>query len=192
MTLFSFLVAVTFSAGSSAPTPLYHFYQEGIGLSPLIVTVIFGVYALSLLVALLTVGALSDYLGRRPVLFGAILANALAMVLFISAGSATALITARVVQGIAVGVATTTVGAAMVDTDKARGPTLNAVAAFIGLMTGSLGRGALLTVAPAPAQLVYLIVLVISAIQFLFLIGMPETTVGRSGAWASLRPHVRV
>lgn len=34
-------------------------------------TLIFAVYALSLLVALLVVGSLSDYVGRRPVIFAA-------------------------------------------------------------------------------------------------------------------------
>ncbi len=38
-------------------------------------TLIFGVYALSLLAALLTVGSLSDYLGRKPVIFTAVVLN---------------------------------------------------------------------------------------------------------------------
>ena len=44
-------------------------------------------YAISLLVALLTVGSLSDYLGRKPVIFTSVLLNMLAMLLFINADS---------------------------------------------------------------------------------------------------------
>jgi high-affinity Fe2+/Pb2+ permease len=46
-------ITVSFLAGSSAPTPLYPFYQSQWGFSPLMVTVIFGVYALAVLLALL-------------------------------------------------------------------------------------------------------------------------------------------
>jgi MFS family permease len=64
---------LTFLAASSAPTPLYHLYQETWDFSPAVLTLIFGVYALSLLGALLTVGSLSDHLGRKPVLWLALL-----------------------------------------------------------------------------------------------------------------------
>ncbi|KPW74203.1 Transporter, major facilitator family [Pseudomonas amygdali pv. ciccaronei] len=60
-----------FFAASSTPTPLYHLYQEAWGFSSGVLTLIFAVYAFSLLAALLIGGSLSDYLGRRPVIFGA-------------------------------------------------------------------------------------------------------------------------
>ncbi|KAF5407740.1 MAG: hypothetical protein Udaeo2_21530 [Candidatus Udaeobacter sp.] len=43
----------------------------------------------------LTTGALSDYVGRRPTVLGALMLNIIAMVLFITAGSGGALIAAR-------------------------------------------------------------------------------------------------
>ena len=60
-------ITISFLAGSSAPTPLYALYQAKWGFSPITVTIIFGIYALSVLTALLFVGRLSDHLGRRPV-----------------------------------------------------------------------------------------------------------------------------
>src|ERR1700722_13429953 len=59
-------ITVSFLAASSAPTPLYATYQRAWGFSPLTTTVVFGVYALALLAALLSVGRLSDHVGRRP------------------------------------------------------------------------------------------------------------------------------
>ena len=59
-------VIVSFLAGSSAPTPLYAVYAAKWGFSPITTTVVFGVYALAVLAALLTVGSLSDHVGRRP------------------------------------------------------------------------------------------------------------------------------
>src|SRR5258706_7216596 len=61
-------ITVSFLASSSAPTPLYSLYQTQWGFSSITVTVIFGIYAISVLAALLFVGRLSDHLGRRPVL----------------------------------------------------------------------------------------------------------------------------
>ena len=63
-TVTAVVTAITMSASGEAPTPLYHQYQESFGLTPFTVTIIFAAYVLSLLMALLTVGSLSDYIGR--------------------------------------------------------------------------------------------------------------------------------
>ena len=123
------ITAMTFSASGAAPTPLYHQYQEMFGLTPFMLTVIFGAYVLSLLGALLTVGSLSDYIGRRPAILAALSLNVVAMVMFIAADSAAVLIAARAVQGFATGLATATLGAAIMDADRSRGPVLNSITA---------------------------------------------------------------
>src|SRR5882724_13707309 len=78
-------IVVFLLAGSSAPTPIYAVYQAAWGFSPITITVVFGSYALAVLAALLVVGSLSDYVGRRPVLITAALAQAVAMVVFATA-----------------------------------------------------------------------------------------------------------
>jgi MFS family permease len=191
-TIVAAITAITFSASGAAPTPLYHQYQESFGLTPFMLTVIFAAYVLSLLAALLTVGSLSDYIGRRPAITAALSLNVVAMVMFILADSAVALVAARTVQGFATGMATATLGAAILDTGRTRGSVLNSVTAFVGLTAGSLGAGALVTFAPDPRQLVYVILLTMSAIEALILWYMPETATLKTGALASLRPHVRV
>src|SRR5690348_5019332 len=67
------------TAASSAPSPLYPVYQGAFGFSSITLTAIFAAYVLALLTSLLTVGRLSDYLGRRPVLAVALLVEAAAM-----------------------------------------------------------------------------------------------------------------
>ena len=191
-TLTAVFTAMTFAACGAAPTPLYHQYQETFGLTPFMLTVIFGAYVLSLLGALLTVGSLSDYVGRRPAILAALSLNVVAMVMFFWADSAAALIAARAVQGFASGLATATLGAAIMDTDHSRGPVLNSITAFVGLTAGSLGAGALVTYAPAPQQLVYVVLLAMSAVEALILWRMPETVTPKSGAFASLQPHISV
>jgi hypothetical protein len=191
-TVVAAIAAMTFSASGAAPTPLYHQYQESFGLTPFTVTIIFAAYVLSLLAALLTVGSLSDYIGRRPAILAALVLNITAMVMFMTADSAIALIAARAVQGFATGLATATLGAAILDTDRSRGPVLNSVTAFGGLTAGSLGAAVLVSYAPDPGQLVYFVLLVLSAAEALVLWRMPETAQLRAGAIASLRPHVSV
>jgi MFS family permease len=188
------MTGMTFSASGAAPTPLYHLYQERFRLTSAMVTVIFAAYVLSLLLALLTTGPLSDHVGRRPSILGALILNIIAMVMFITAGSGAALIVARTVQGfaLATGVATAALGAAIVDVDRSRGAVLNSVMVFAGLTIGTLGAATLVTFAPDPAQLVYVVLLALSGIEALLLWHLPETARTKSGALASLRPHVSV
>lgn len=115
------ITLLSFLAASTAPTPLYHLYQDQLHFSAAMLTLIFAVYALSLLAALLTVGSLSDHLGRKPVIFSAVLLNALAMLLFIYADRVSWLIGARVLQGFATGMATAVLSATLLDTDRSRG-----------------------------------------------------------------------
>src|SRR5947209_14366790 len=91
-TVVAVITAMTFSACGAAPTPLYHQYQESFGLTPFVLTIVFAAYVVSLLAALLTVGSLSDYIGRRPAIKAALALNIAAMVMFIAADSAGALI----------------------------------------------------------------------------------------------------
>jgi MFS family permease len=191
-TVMAVIAAMTFSASGAAPTPLYHQYQESFGLTPLMLTIVFAAYVLSLLTALLTVGSLSDYIGRRPAILAALLLNIAAMVMFMTAASAIALIAARSVQGFATGLATATLGATILDMDRGRGPVLNSVTAFAGLTAGSVGAAVLVTYAPDPSQLVYFVLLMLSAAEAVVLWRMPDSVQLKRGALASLRPHVSV
>src|SRR6266850_3546610 len=192
MIVVAMITAMTFSASGAAPTPLYHLYQEQFALTPALVTVIFAAYVLSLLLALLMTGALSDHVGRRPTVLGALMLNIIAMVLFITAGSGAALIAARAVQGFATGVATAVLGAPILDVDQRRGAVLNSVTVFAGLTVGTLGAATLVTFAPDPAQLVYVVLLTLSGIEALWIWPMPETAQTKPGALTSLRPHVSI
>jgi MFS family permease len=189
-------IFVLFTAGSSVPSPLYVVYQQQWHFSPITLTIVFAVYVVGLLGALLVFGALSDHIGRRPVLAAAIGLEAIALALFIAAGDVTVLAVARVAQGIATGAAMTTLGAALVDLNPPHAPgragVVNGVAPLSGLAVGALGCGALVQFAPAPTHLVYALLLagmVLSAVAVAF---MPETSSRRAGGLASLAPRVGI
>jgi MFS family permease len=191
-TVVAVITAMTFSASGAAPTALYHQYQDSFGLTPFAITIIFAAYVLSLLMALLTVGSLSDFIGRRPAILAALVLNIASMAMFMTAGSGGALIAPRALQGFATGLATASLGAAILDNDRSRGPILNSITAFCGLTAGSLGGAILVTYAPDPRQLVYVVLLALSAVEVFILWFMPETAQTRAGAIASLQPHVNV
>jgi len=182
----------TFLAGSSAPTPLYPLYQSAWGLSPTTVTFVFAIYALPLLGALLVAGRLSDHVGRRPVLIVAALAQAVAMVVFATAHGLSALLVARVIQGLATGVALAAIGAAVLDLDKTRGAVANAVAPALGTASGAMVAGLMVHFLPAPTELVYVVLAVIFVLLGIGVLFMAETISLRRGAMASLVPQFHV
>ena len=185
-------ILVSFVAASAAPTPLYGIYQARWHFSPITTTVVFAVYAIAVLASLLTLGKLSDHLGRRPVLLVAIAVQGIALVIFIFANGVPTLVAARVVQGIAAGAATGAVGAAMLDINRPRGTLANSMAPGIGTGTGALLSALFIQFLPAPTRLVFVVLLVILLIQGLGVVLMPETVTPMKGALQSLRPEIKL
>ena len=189
-------VFVTFAAASAAPSPLYVVYQHLWGFSPTTLTVVFAVYVLGLIGALLTLGALSDHVGRRPVLAAAIALEATSLALFLTAGDVTVLLVARLLQGIATGAALTTLGAALVDLNPphahGRAGLINGIAPVAGLAVGALGCGALVQFAPEPTHLVWALLLAAMILAGYVVARLPETSARRPGAVASLAPKLGV
>ncbi|MET9015878.1 MFS transporter [Streptomyces olivaceoviridis] len=185
-------ILVSLLASSSAPTPLYAVYQARWGFSPITVTVVFGVYAVAVLVALLVFGKISDHVGRRPVLFVALIGQTAAMAAFITAGGVDALLAARVVQGLSTGAAVGALGAAMLDLDAGRGGFLNSFAPTVGTASGALVAGLIVQYLPAPTHLVYYVLLGVFVLQALALTGLNETVSRKPGALASMAPEFKL
>ncbi|HEY3480099.1 MAG TPA: MFS transporter, partial [Streptomyces sp.] len=185
-------LTISFLAASSAPTPLYAVYQAEWGFNPITTTVVFGVYALAVLVGLLTLGKLSDHVGRRPVLLAALAAQAVSMVVFATAGGVPELMVARVVQGLSTGAALGAIGAGMMDIDRPRGTLMNAVVPGMGTATGALVSGLVVQFLPAPTHLIYLALLAVFAVQAVAVLAMAETVTRTPGAFAGLVPEIKL
>lgn len=191
-TIYAILTAISFSATSSAPTPLYHLYQQNLGLSSLTVTLIFASYAFTMVATFLTAARLSDHVGRRPMILVSLLLNSVSMVLFITGGAAEELIAARLVQGVAISIGMATLGATILDTDRTLGPIYNSITAFLGLMVGALLGGALITWAPLPMRLVFIVLLGVMLVEAAMLTVVPETITRKPGALRALVPNLSV
>src|ERR1700733_4126064 len=190
--VYATLTAITFSAVSAAPTPIYRFYREALGLTPFSITLVFATYSFAMIASFLAVARLSDYVGRKPMIVLALGLNAVALLLFFVAESAGTLILARAVQGIATGVALATLGALLADTAPRWAATLNSVTAFMGLALGALMSGVCVTFAPWPTHLVYAVLLGVTLAEMVILPWIVETTSRKAGAWSGVRPKLTV
>jgi len=194
----SFIVAgaagVATLTANSAPSPLYPTYQRLWGLSAFTLTVVFAVYVVALLAALLTVGSLSDQVGRRPVASGALLLLALSMLLFTTANGSVGLMVARTVQGFAVGAATGTITAMILDSgsNERSGSIASSAGPSLGSALGAVLAGALVDFAPFPRQLVFWILapvyLLLAALVWLIPERAKPESASRSSVWRSLLP----
>ncbi len=185
-------ILIGFLAGSAAPTPLYATYAAEWGFSEITTTVVFGIYALAVLGALLVLGRMSDHVGRRPVLLAALVLQAAAMVVFEFADGVPALIVARIIQGVATGAAAGAVGAGLLDLRPSQGTAANAVSAPLGTGSGALGAGLAAQFLPAPTHLVYGVLAAVFALQFVGVVLMREPVARAAGALRSMRPEIAV
>ena len=182
-------MTTSFLAGSSAPTPLYRIYQAAWGFSPIMITLIFGIYAIAVLGSLLVAGRLSDFVGRRRVLFFAALGQIAAIAIFATADGVNALLVARVLQGLAAGAAVAAVGAGLLDLDKQRGTIANAIAPLLGTGLGGVIGGLFVHFLPAPTHLVYVFLGAVFVLQAIGVARMADTVAPRAGALKSLKPQ---
>jgi predicted MFS family arabinose efflux permease len=183
---------VSLLAASSAPTPLYATYQRLWGFTPITTTVVFGVYAVAVLSALLVLGRLSDHVGRRPVLLAALAVQAISLVAFTAAGGVPELLAARIIQGLSTGAALGAIGAGMLDINRPRGTLANAVSPGMGSGLGSIGSGLAVRYLPAPTHLIYLVLLGVIVAQAVGVALMRETVSRSRGALSSLVPDIRL
>jgi MFS family permease len=188
---------IAFFVAAGAPTPLLPIYEKNWGFAHSELTLAFGVYAIALLVALLVVGSLSDYIGRRPILIGALAVELVAMVGFLFAPSIGWLIAWRVVQGVATGAASSAFGAAAVELApehrKKLGAMMSSLASTAGLGIGALFAGLVAQFIPNGASFaVWLVLVIVMALGTIFAVFTPETATRKAGALASLSPRISI
>ena len=183
-------------AASGVPSPLYRVYQEQFGFGPGVLTLVFGIYAFALLAALLVVGGLSDHVGRRPVLVGGLLLQAVAMGVFLAADGVGWLLAARVVQGLSTGALTGSLGATLLDLQRPGkrplGALLNSVSPGLGLSLGAVGAGLAIETIASPTPWVFGVLTVVFVLGAALVVALPESSPRLPGALASLRPRVEV
>jgi MFS family permease len=168
---------------SAVPTPLYPLYQQRDGISDLMVTVVYAVYAIGVVASLFLGGHLSDTLGRRRVFIPAMLINVLSALVFIFDPSLAGLIIARVVSGVSVGLTTATATSYLTELHAKHRPDAGTRRADVvatasnlgGIGFGPIVAGLLAQVGPMPLRLSYIVFAGAISLLALALVLSPET-----------------
>jgi MFS family permease len=193
----AYAFAVTM-VGTTMPTPLYPIYEQRFNFSALTVTIVYAVYGLGVLAALLLFGQVSDQYGRRRVLLPGLLLSAVSSIVFLLAQGLATLFVGRVLSGLSAGVFTGTATAALLDLaapDRRSRATLVATAVnTMGLGTGALLAGALAELAPDPLRTPYLVQLglLVPAACLIWLMDEPATLEADGGAHGLQLAQLRV
>ena len=196
LTIVAVALAVMF-VGAIMPTPLYPLYQWAFGFSGITLTLIYAIYVLGNLVALLFFGRMADQVGRRKAILPAIGFGIASTVVFAAATGTAWLFTARALSGFSTGLGAGAATAWIAELYTGRGngtaARIAASANFFGCAAGPLFSGLLAQFAPWPLRLPYLVYLVLLCAVAAAIVFVPETVMNpkRFGE-ASLRPRLGV
>ncbi|GAA2229010.1 MFS transporter [Herbiconiux moechotypicola] len=188
--------SVVVASAAGAGTPLLALYQRDWGFPLWELTLAFSVYAGSLLLTLLVAGSLSDHVGRRPVLIGALALMIVSGTLFLIDDSVGWVVLARAIQGVATGAATSTFTATIIElsSERHRGvmTVVTSAAPVGGLALGALLTGVVSDAVHDPTRLVFGVLIVSFVVGMIAVFAAEETSARTPGAARSLRPRLVV
>jgi MFS family permease len=191
------MIGVLF-AGSTVVTPLYVIYKQEFGFSQISLTLIYAIYVIGNLAALLLFGRLSDQIGRRRAAAIAMAVAIIGALVFLFAQGIASLYLGRVLSGIAVGIGAGTgtawLAELIADHEKTRATVTATCANFAGLGVGALIAGMLAEYSPWPLQLPFAVYLVALLLVAALVWAAPETVAQPLPgiAQVSMRPRVAV
>jgi MFS family permease len=180
---FAFMALMAFS---TVPSPLYGLYRVRDHFSLFTVTVIYAVYAVGVVGALLLAGHLSDWYGRRRLLLVSLVFAVLSALVFIISTSLGSLLVARLIDGISVGVVLSAATAYMTelgaagrpDLSKGRHQLITTAVNVGGLGIGAFAAGVLAEWVAHPLTVPYLVFLAVLVLGAIGVAVAPETQQG--------------
>jgi MFS family permease len=183
--------------GAILPTPLYPLYKQAFGFSGVTLTLIYAVYVLGNVTALLLFGRMSDQIGRRITSLPAIGVGIASAALFAAAAGTPWLFAARALSGFSTGLASGTATAWIAELYTGSRPgaaaRIAAGANFFGSATGPLLGGLVAQFAFWPLRLPFYLFLVLLCAAGAALVFAPETLADpKPLRELSLRPRLGV
>ncbi len=160
-------------AGTVLPSPLFGLYEQQLQLSSLDVTVMYAIYSVGVVAALVILGRFGSRVGLRTKLAAGLLLSALSAAVFLGTASLGLLIGARVLSGLAAGLTSGSATSAMIGLGgkprRARSAIIAVGVSFGGLSLGSAISGAVSEIGLAALKLPYLvnIILILAVIPAL-------------------------
>lgn len=181
---------------SSSPVPVYNVYraQNGITNADLSLSVV--AYFAGTILALVSLGRLTNHLGRKPVSLATLVIMAVGCLVLIHVDGLAPLVLGRLIMGVGAGLASSSLTSYVVDAAPARPAWLASVASSqssqVGLTLGSLVSGVIVQTVAGARTVSYVVMIALLAVCALALLTLPETGTRSPGALASQRPRVGV
>lgn len=189
-------IITTAFTGSVILTPLYPLYQRKFGFSEITLTLVYAVYVVGNVVALLLFGQISDQAGRKRVTLPALGLAAASALLFLFAQGTGWLYAGRLLIGLAVGILSGTGTAWLAEhygpAARSTATVTAATANLVGVALGPLLAGLLAQYAPAPLELPFLVYLLILIVVAAAILRAPETRQRRIDRLGQLHVRPRV
>jgi len=180
--------------GSTLLTPLYDLYRSTYGFSALVLVLLYAVYVVGNLGALLLFGRLSDQIGRKPVVFAGLALAAASTSLFLAAHAPALLFVGRALSGFAVGIGAGAATAWITEftpaAQRPRAASLMTAFNFVGLALGPLLAAPLVEYGPWPFRLAFIAYLAV-LVGVAALVATTGETVAQKAA-VSLKPRLGV
>ncbi len=177
----AFTVLILFAIGTSLITPLIPIYKAELGFNDTVVTLFLVAYVAALVPSMLTMGQLSDRIGRRGVLLTALVVIAAAQILLATQPPLWAILVARALQGFATGAFFGTCSAFLVElaptNRRAAMSVLASISVRAGLGLGPGLGGVFAQYLPNPLRLPFLVHLVALLAAIVLVITLPETVI---------------
>jgi len=143
--------------GTNIPASLYTLYRQEWGLSSGMITLVFAIYAFTVIPAIIVAGQLSDQIGRKRVLIPGIFFAIIGTFCFTIANGVEMLLVGRLFQGLSVGILNGVAVAALTELDEKRNTKrtalICALAVTLGNAIGPILSGLLGDFAPLPLRL---------------------------------------
>jgi len=192
----SSIALVLVFASSGIPVPLYNLYRSADGVTDSALALTTVVYLAVTATTLLVFGRLSDAVGRRPMMLVALLSSAAGCLLLTQVHGVAVLIAGRALQGIACGLAASSLGSYIIETAPRSpawlAPLVTGSAPTFGIPIGAVVSGVLVETAPAPRFLGFDTVAILLLVTAVALSRGPETMTVRGGVRAALRPRIEL
>lgn len=190
----TWLVLILFGLGTSLITPLIPLYQERDGFGDTVVALFMLCYVATLVPSMLSLGQVSDRIGRKPVLIGGLFVLGAAQAYLAFEPPLIGLLAARALQGLAMGAFGGTCTAFLIDAtpsdQRAFVSNLAAISIRGGLGLGPGMAGVIAHYSGQPLSLPFQVHLVALAVALVIVLALPETVTERSHRPLTLRLEV--
>jgi MFS family permease len=178
-------VFVVVMMGTTLPSPLFDLYERTLGVSPLMVTVLYASYAFGVVLALLLAMPVAAGLGRTRMLAVALLLSGASALAFLLSDNVIVLLAARVLSGLGAGAITGTATEALItfggSAHRGRSAMIGIAANMVGLALGTALAGGVADIDYRPLRLPYIVDIGLVILACVVLVKVPRDHGPRSG-----------